>query len=852
MTPQTPMLKQYFAMKAEHPGVILAMRVGDFYEFYGEDAEIAARAAEITLTGREDGINGRIPMAGVPFHAVDRYLAKLVSAGLKVALCDQLEDPKQAKGLVKRGITRVMTPGTLMEDSLLASGANNYLAALCFKDGKVGLATLDSSTGEFIATQIEGDLATERLLQELARLRPTELLVEEESQAIGSLARDSLGSVLTEQKALGVDRASAKLLSHFKVSNLGGFGLEGQVTAQVAAAMVLGYAEKNHLALEHVQAITAYAVDDFMRLDLSTRRSLELTANLSDGTKRLSLLSVLDRTMTPMGARLMRKWVEQPLLDKKEITLRHESVERLLSQALARGDLRDALKPLGDLERLASRAAAGLSSPRDLGALRTTLLNLGHLQDPLRRLGVGRIQELRESMGDHASLAQLLNQALQDDLPQLVRDGGIFRAGYDPELDKLRELTKSGKGFIASLETEERAKTGISTLKVGFNSVFGYYLEVPKSQAAKVPDGYIRKQTTANAERYITAELKEQESQVLGAEEKSQLLEAELFGRLRQRVSAEVPAMLATARAIAELDVLGSFAEVAAQRNYIRAELVEDSDVLEVVKGRHPVVETSSNGFVPNSTDLGTIRTVILTGPNMSGKSTYLRQNALICLMAQIGSFVPAERCRMSICDRIFARIGAKDELALGQSTFMVEMIESANILNHATSRSLVILDEVGRGTSTYDGLAIAWAMIERLVEIGCKTLFATHYHQLNALANELQGVANYRVAVQEKGDDIIWTHLVLAGGTDRSYGIQVAKMAGVPSSVLNRATDILGQLEGQQDGPKVSPTQVNRLQLSLFEAEESPIQRELRELDLNHLTPFEALQTLSRWKDRL
>ncbi|MEA2553409.1 MAG: mismatch repair protein MutS [Fimbriimonadaceae bacterium] len=865
------MMQQYYRAKAENPDVLLAMRVGDFYEFYGEDAESAAAALEITLTGREDGGN-RLPMAGVPFHSVEKYLARLLAKGLKVALCDQLEDPKQAKGLVKRGVTRVLTPGTVLEDSMIQSGQNNFLAAICMQDGRAGLATLDPSTGEFVVTEIEGEATQDRLLQELARLRPSELLVGPAAEALGELAQAGLGSSVTSLAVPSQDRAYRKLLDQFDVANLRGFGCEDKPSAIVAASMILAYAEKNGLALGHVGALSTYSVDSFMRLDMATRRSLELTQNLADGTRKHTLLGVLDQAITPMGSRLMRRWIEQPLLHAESIQARLDAVERLMSQAMARGDLRDGLKRLSDLERLVSRAATGLAGPRDIAALRTSLLALPSLADPLRKVGLGRLQELREQIVDHSQLALLLDQALVADPPHTIREGGVIRPGHDLELDKLRDLSRGGKAFIATLEAQEREKTGISSLKVGFNSVFGYYLEVPKAHVSKVPEAYIRKQTTANAERYITAELKEQESLVLGAQDKANTLEADLFGRLRSRVAEHARSLLQTARALAEIDALASLAEVASMRGYTKP-VLSGEDLLIVEGGRHPVVEAASPGFVPNDTDLGggksiageldgdlnaqrstlnaSMRVVILTGPNMSGKSTYLRQNALITLMAQIGSYVPAKSCTVGLCDRIFARIGAKDELALGQSTFMVEMVESANILNHARERSLVILDEVGRGTSTYDGLAIAWAMVEHLAAVGAKTLFATHYHQLNALADQIPGIANYRVAVEEFGDDIVWTHRVLPGGTDRSYGIHVARMAGVPGSVLHRSAEILAELEEKDQAPRAVTAQTQKLQLTLFEAEEPEIVKELKKLDVNRLTPIEALRLLDEWKQK-
>lgn len=841
------MLQQYFRAKEEHPGVLLAMRVGDFYEFYGSDAEDAAAALEITLTSRDDGGN-RTAMAGVPFHSVEKYLARLLQKGLKVALCDQLEDPKTAKGLVKRGVTRVLTPGTLMEDSMLNAGQSSFLAAICIQDGKAGLAVLEPSTGEFSVTELGGDGLQERLIQELARVRPAELLVGPSGDDYGHLARESLGSVVTDSAAPSLDRATRRLLEQFGVSNLQGFGCDDKPSAVIAASMILAYAEKNRLPLAHVDSLSTYSVDHYMRLDPATRRSLELTQNMADGSKRYTLLEVLDQSVTSMGSRLMRKWIEQPLLDASSISSRSDAVGRLIEHSMARGDIRDGLKKLSDMERLVSRVATGLAGPRDMAALRSSLMALPALAEPLRKVGVGRLQELREMISDHGEIAHLLDKAIVAEPPHALRDGGVVREGFDPELDKLRDLSKNGKSYIASLEQAEREATGISNLKVGFNSVFGYFLEISKSQVEKAPSHYIRKQTTANAERYITAELKEHESLVLGAEEKATALESELFGRLRQRVAEHTRALLQTARALAEFDVLGSLAEVASRGGYVKP-VLEEADCLEIEAGRHPVVETQSNHFVPNDLTIDGARVLILTGPNMAGKSTYLRQTALIVLMAQIGSFVPCSSCKLGLCDRIFARIGAKDELALGQSTFMVEMIESANILNHATDRSLVILDEVGRGTSTYDGLAIAWAMIEHLVSLGAKTMFATHYHQLNALADQMPGVANYRVAVEEFGDDIVWTHKVLPGGTDRSYGIHVARMAGVPPSVLSRATEILAELEERSEAPRAVPVSTQRLQLSLFEVEEPPVVKALQKLDVNQLTPLEALRLLDEWK---
>lgn len=852
MRAQTPMLQQYFQAKEAHPGVLLAMRVGDFYEFYGEDAETAASALEITLTGREDGSNGRVSMAGVPYHSVEKYIARLLSKGLKVALCDQIEDPKAAKGLVRRAVTRVLTPGTVIEDSMLSSGQNNFLAAICVLDGRAGLATLDPSTGEFLVTELDGESLEERLLQELARVRPSELLVPSAVQALGELAKSGLGVSVTESEAPSADRAERALRQQFGVKNLQGFGCDAMPGAIAAASMILGYAARNGLNLQHVDSIATYSVDEFMVLDSATRRSLELTSNLVDGGRLYTLIEVLDQTVTAMGQRLIRRWIDQPLLDLKTIQKRQDAIERLIENGIARGDLRDSLKKLKDIERLVSRCSAGLAGPRDLASLKFSLENLPELFRPLHRVAYGRLQEICSGIDEHADLTSTLRKSIVDDPPHALRDGGVLKDGFDIELDKLRSLSRDGKSYIAALEQSERQRTGINTLKVGYNSVFGYYLEVNKTLSDRVPAEYVRKQTTANAERYITAELKDHESAVLGAQQKATNLESDIFHKLRGKVADQSKALLQTARALAELDALCSLAEVAARNGYVKPVITEGGD-LEIVAGRHPVVEANRTGFVPNDTSIGgpeEPKLIILTGPNMSGKSTYLRQNALIVLMAQIGSYVPATQCTAGLCDRIFARIGAKDELALGQSTFMVEMVESANILNHASPRSLVILDEIGRGTSTYDGLAIAWAMVEYLHGVGCKTMFATHYHQLTELAHQLVGVANFRVSVEEIGDDVIWTHKVLQGGTDRSYGIHVARMAGVPMSVLTRAASILGELEGRQSAAIAPAPEVQRLQMKLFESDD-PVGRELSQVDVNGLTPLEALQLLDDWKRR-
>jgi DNA mismatch repair protein MutS len=616
--------------------------------------------------------------------------------------------------------------------------------------------------------------------------------------------------------------------------------------------MVLDYARHNGLRLDHIEGLAAYSVENFMSLDRSTRRSLELTQNLSDGSRAFTLVATLDETVTPMGARLLRRWIDQPLLERTEIEARHEAVGRIIEHSMTRGDLRDALKEVSDIERLVARCSTGHANPRDLAALRRSLGRLPEVEEAVRKVAIGKWRDLKKQLGDHRKLALTLEKALVEDPPPHLREGGLVKDGFDPELDKLRELSRNGKKYIAELESTEKEKLGVP-LKVGYNSVFGYYLEISKAHSPQVPDHYVRKQTTAGAERYITAELKDHESAVLGAQEKAVSVEYDVFQRLRSQISAQAGDLLRTAKAIAEADVITALAESAVRNRYVRPEIT-DEDVLEIQAGRHPVVEREEANFVPNDSTLGVhdgehARTMILTGPNMSGKSTYLRQNALIALMSQMGSFVPAESCRMGLCDRIFTRIGAKDELALGQSTFMVEMIESANILNNATDRSLVILDEVGRGTSTYDGLAIAWAMVEYLAEKGSKTFFATHYHQLNALADQLRSVRNYRINVEEIGEKVVWTHKVLPGGTDRSYGIHVARMAGVPSRVVDRAHEVLADLESTQDAPTAVGPSLQNVQLQLFEVEDPAVLRHLRSLDPNQLTPMQALAELERMK---
>nr|MDQ2687931.1 DNA mismatch repair protein MutS [Armatimonadota bacterium] len=791
----TPMLRQYFEIKAERPEVLLLMRVGDFYEAYGPDAEIIARELEITLTGREDKQAGRVPMAGVPHHALERYVARLIAKGFKAAVCDQVEDPKLAKGLVKRRVTRVLTPGTVVEDAMLDAKTNNYLvAAITDENRPSGVGVVDVSTGEFLATEISCEEGTDKVVEEVMRLSPAECLLRPGMDDLAAAIKSVSTAVITFHQPAETRRSSRQtLLDHFGTPSLRGYGCEALSAGLDAAALLLDYVKQTHQsAATHIRTLATYSTDNFMVLDAAARRNLELTHSLADGAKSKSLVSILDKTVTSMGGRLLRKWFDQPLLSLEKIHNRQAAVAEAAEDALLRGDLRDALKRVADLERLTARICSGQANARDLVALKLSLYALADVAAALARAPeAGALTPLRAAIADAPpELAELLETAIADEPPLLLREGGLIKDGFDDELDRLRDLRSGGKGFIAQLEDTERERTGIKGLKVGFNNVFGYYIEITKSSAGvAVPDDYHRKQTTANAERYITPALKEYEAQVLGAQEKIVEREYALFCQVRDEVAdRHTAAILKVAKAVARLDVFAALAEVALQQRFVRPD-VHDGETLSITAGRHPVVESLQSGtlFVPNDTylDADKTRLHIITGPNSAGKSTYLRQVALISLLAQIGSFVPADAASLGLVDRIFTRVGAHDDLASGQSTFMVEMNETANILNNATPRSLVILDEVGRGTSTYDGLALAWAVAEYLHAVGAKTLFATHYHHLNELEKKLPGAKNFRVAVKEQGDHIVWLRKIMPGGTDRSYGIQVAKLAGVPDPVL-------------------------------------------------------------------
>jgi len=877
--PRTPLMQQYFMARMERPGVLLMMRVGDFYECYGEDAETIAQAINITLTKREDG-GQVIPMAGVPYHAVERYVAKLIMQGFRVALMDQVEDPKKAKGLVKRRVTRVMSRGTVFEDALLDSKSNNYLVAAVVGEPVAGLGVADVSTGEFLTTEIDGDNRAEKLIEEICRLEPAEVLVPEGDKELADLIRqfsDAPISYYTPKNSHRSRSAYDVLTRHFGTPSLRGFGCEEYTYGLQAAALVLQYLQETQSgALSHITSLSVYSTKEFMTLDTATRRNLELCVSFSEGGKGGTLLGVLDATLTPMGGRLLRRWLEEPLLEVSKINDRLDLVEIFVKDEILRGDIRDCLKGINDIERLVSRCCAGLANARDLIGLRDSLMRISPLREKIKSVESVHFNSILQQLGEYQApgnpvevmessptpncadeVANFIKRAINDDPPTSLREGGLIRSGYSLELDALRNSALEGRNWIANLESKERERTGISSLRVGYNAVFGYFIEVTKANLSKVPEDYIRKQTTANGERYITSSLKEYESKVLGADEKAMDLEYNLFLDIRDRVSESAPNLLAVARAVSIVDTLSALAETAVRNQYVRP-VVNDEGVISIKGGRHPVVERieGAGRFVPNDCllDCDENQLHIITGPNMSGKSTALRQVALITLMSQVGSFVPADEAIIGVVDRIFTRVGAHDELASGQSTFMVEMNETANILNNATQRSLVVLDEIGRGTSTYDGLSIAWAVAEYLTQIGCKTLFATHYHYMNDLAKSSPKVKNYRVAVKEQGDHIIWLHKLVPGGTDRSYGIQVARMAGVPPEVIDRAKEILKGLEKNSvrnatgdllGGVTDIPVSKKKLQLTLFEAEKHPVIESLERLDISSLTPIEALMKL-------
>jgi DNA mismatch repair protein MutS len=862
MTRETPVRRQYLQIKRQYPDAIVFFRLGDFYETFDQDAETAARELDIVLTSRNVAKNQRIPMAGVPFHAVDGYIARLISKGYKVAICEQVgEVPK--KGLVHREVVRVVTPGTVVEPSLLEEKKNSYLAALIVgkDDERAGVAYADITTGEFATTQISGRKARTLALQELARLGPRECLVPEGDGA----DVQELGIFVTSYDVWRFELSNARqaLLDHFEVASLAGFGCEGLPLAVRAAGVIVQYLlATQKSALSQLSHLRTYSTADFMTLDAATRRNLELTETIRSGERMGSLLGVLDATATAMGGRLLRGWINQPLLDVKQLRERQASVEHLFDDGFLRAEVIAQLKGLADLERLTNRAANGIAGPRDLLGVRRCLQAVPSLRALLEggQSSAGAehpLVRLARWLDPCSEVVGIIAEAIAEDAPASLSGGGVIRSGYSPELDNVLLAARDAKEWVANLERTERQRTGISNLKVGFNKVFGYYLEITKSNLDRVPQEYIRKQTLVNAERFITPELKEYESLILNAEERVAEIESRLFREVVTRVAAAASQLLSTARALAHLDVLAALAEVAARNSYTRPVLTEDGGI-DIIAGRHPVVERMidlGEPFVPNDTHLSDgERILIITGPNMSGKSTYLRQVALIVLMAQIGSFVPAEQASIGLVDRIFTRIGAQDEIAAGRSTFMVEMVETANILNHATPRSLLILDEVGRGTSTYDGISIAWAAVEFIhnhPRLQAQTLFATHYHELTQLANFLPHVRNYKVAVAEEGDRVVFLRKVVPGGADKSYGIHVAQLAGLPRSVVHRAEEILQQLEDDAGrSPLESRRAVEVRQLALF-ATSDPLVEELKALDVHAMTPLEAITKLYELQEK-
>lgn len=883
----TPIRRQYLSIKKQYPDTIVFFRLGDFYETFDEDARTVAKVLDIVLTSRNVSKGQRIPMAGVPYHAAENYIARLIKAGYKVAICEQIGN-QPVQGLVPREVQRVITPGTVVESSLLVAKENNYLAAVVIQGDQAGLAFADITTGEFAATQLHGGDIERLVLNEISRLKPAEIILP--NGPVGKVHHPSrLRARDTRQDGAGTadlfqplripcsyydgwrfetDTAQQTLLRHFEVATLDGFGLGGKPLAVRAAGAVIQYiSDTQKQTLAHINRLDVYSIDSFMTLDAATRRNLELIETIRTGSSQGSLLGVLDETVTPMGGRLLRTWLLQPLLDAAGLESRLDAVEYFASQTLARGDIRAHLKETADLERLTNRVCQGIAQPRDLLAIRRSLEVVPAIQAVLeqpRSAGYPLPPALAELDLDACrDMADLIAQAIVDDPPAIVAKGGFIRPGFSAELDGIIAGCRDARVWVANLEPVERERTGIKTLKVGFNKVFGYYIEVTHPHKNQVPADYIRKQTLVNAERYITPELKEYESLILNAEERQLEVEMRVFKEINTRIVARADRLLVTSRALAYLDVVSTLAEVALRRHYVRPALSDD-DMLEIANGRHPVVETMplvdtdglATAFVPNDVYMSGEELIhIITGPNMSGKSTFLRQVALIVLMAQIGSFVPADKARIGLVDRIFTRIGAHDEIHAGQSTFMVEMVETASILAQSSPRSLLILDEIGRGTSTFDGLAIARAVVEYIhnnPKIRAKTLFATHYHELTELARYLPHVHNYNVAVAEEAGQVVFLHKIVPGGADRSYGIHVAQIAGIPKAVIDRANEVLEELEGSadfQEWQARTRQAFSGVQLSFLGPDTHPLVEAIKELDVDSLSPLEALNKLYELK---
>ena len=874
----SPMMQHYLKTKEEYSDCILFYRLGDFYEMFFDDAITVSRELEITLTGKDCGQAERAPMAGIPFHAAEGYIARLISKGYKVAICEQMEDPKEAKGIVKREVIRVVTPGTVIESNLLEEKKNNYIMSI-YKTGiYYGLGVCDVSTGDFYATQICENNNFSKLLDEISRYSPSEVIVNKmmfETKSELSKIQERFKVYVSLEKEENFNDETELLLQMYNVvSDKSKDGKKISTKEQMQEidnknlmvpainALITYLTETQKTNLEHINTIKIYNITQYMSLDINARRNLELTEKMRDKSKKGTLLWVLDKTSTSMGGRLLRRWINDPLIDVKEINKRLDSVKELKNSIILKGDIIDSLKKVYDIERLAGKIAYGNANGRDLISLKNSVKQLPEVKEILSKTESGMLRELYEELDVLEDVYELIEKSIVEEPPISVKEGGIIKLGYDPEIDQLKKATTEGKTWIVQLEAKEREATGIKGLKVGFNKVFGYFIEVTKSNLGMVPDRYIRKQTLTNAERYVTEELKNLENQILGAEEKVINLEYKAFTDVRDAIEKQIQRIQKTSNIVATLDVLTSFATVAEDMNYVKP-VVDNEGIIDIKDGRHPVIEKMSQAgeFVPNDTylDKSSNRLAIITGPNMAGKSTYMRQVALITLMAQIGSYVPASEARIGVVDKIFTRVGASDDLSMGQSTFMVEMMEVATILKEATSNSLVILDEIGRGTSTYDGLSIAWAVAEHIADkslCGAKTLFATHYHELTELEEKIDGVKNYSIAVKEKGEDIIFLRKIVKGGTDESYGVHVARLAGVPQNVTKKANEILRSLERrnilnnrviEKESKKVVAGQVDMFNFKLAE-----VASEFDKIDINQLTPIDALNTIVKMKEKL
>lgn len=864
----TPMMEQYMQIKKQYENTLLLFRLGDFYELFFEDALIASRELEITLTGRDCGLEERAPMCGVPHHSVDNYINRLIIKGYKVAICDQVEDAAEAKGIVKRDVVRVITPGTLIDTDLLEEKKNNYLMSIYGNYNGVGITYVDISTGELLTTEIKKDKLKENLHDEICKVNPKEIIYYVEDPLLTDTITDcekklDLYINSYEDWHFEYEYALKELKNHFAVISTEGLGIaHGHLGIQSTGALIDYLKSTQKRTLNHLKKLQVYTLKDTMLLDLNTRRNLELTETIREKKKKGSLLWVLDKTMTSMGGRLLRRWIEEPLLDVEGINNRLSTVEVLKEDLLLRKDLKEYLKDIYDLERLSGKIAYGTVNPRDLIALKSSISHLPAIKALFTNKESTFLQNIVLKIDTHEETKDLIEKAILDEPSINIKEGNIIKNGYNHDVDGLRHASKEGKNWISSLEAKERERTGIKSLKIGYNKIFGYYLEVTKSNLHMAPSDYIRKQTLANCERYITPELKEMESKVLGAEEKVVTLEYQLFLEIRREIEKEVPKIQKTAQAIAQLDALYSLAEVAYENGYTKP-IVNNEDEILINNGRHPVVEKmlNNNAFIANNTilDRGKHEISIITGPNMAGKSTYMRQVALIVLMAQVGSFIPADRATIGVVDRIFTRVGASDDLSQGQSTFMVEMSEMANILNNATMNSLLILDEIGRGTSTFDGLSIAWSVIEHISQtLKCKTLFSTHYHELTELEGIIEGVKNYRIAVKEEEDNIVFLRKVIEGSADKSYGIQVAKLAGLPAVVIGRAQQILMDLEKNDLAVHEMPSteistssNLDNQQLNFLDLNKEEIIGQIKTINLMETTPIDALNILYRLQKR-